>query len=317
MVKTMRSLLFVTAIAAAVADNADCAVDGAKAMDQFSDAAIFIWAATQRCGKATESQVKCEVDITSAMQSVNDMINVIVSAVGDCGAIKTDHQACGMAVSELTSAAAGLAAASGGIADACPKTLDNIPEGKAVDPETATNLGLCIVDAKSVVGSLFSASKLLSEVGSVCNSKPAQNAHKDIKNAFAYQGGSDSSCAYKALDIVSALADMGAFLGASVNDCTSLKGNGNADAGCSSAIIAAVSSLTAVAEAGMHIDRECRVDSSRLFIQEHEVAAKGTSFLNLALAACLPIAAVLSFVMGRRTRTNYQLAPARELEAAM
>jgi len=302
MVNTMRSLLFFTAIGAAVADNADCAVDGAKAMDQFSDAAIFIWAATQRCGKATESQVKCEVDITSAMQSVNDMINVIVSAVGDCGAIKTDHQACGMAVSELTSAAAGLAAASGGIADACPKTLDNIPEGKAVDPETATNLGLCIVDAKSVVGSLFSASKLLSEVGGVCQGK---------------EFGSKSSCAYKALDIVSALADMGAFLGASVNDCTSLKGNGNADAGCSSAIIAAVSSLTAVAEAGMHIDRECRVDSSRLFIQEHEVAAKGTSFLNLALAACLPIAAVLSFVMGRRTRTNYQLAPARELEAAM
>merc|ERR1719162_2952573 len=269
----MRSLLFLSAIATAVAGNADCAIDGAKAMDEFSDAAIFIWAATKRCGKAKESQVKCEVDIASAIQSVNNMINVIVNAVGDCNAIKTDHQACGMAVSELTSAAAGLAAASGGI-----------------------------VDAKSVVGSLFSASKLLSEVGGVCQGK---------------EFGSKSSCAYKALDIVSALADMGAFLGASVNDCTSLKGNGNADAGCSSAIIAAVSSLTAVAEAGMHIDRECRVDSSRLFIQEHEVAAKGTSFLNLALAACLPIAAVLSFVMGRRTRTNYQLAPARELEAAM
>ena len=37
--------------------------EGDQAMDQFSNAAIFIWAATERCGKATESQVKCEVDI--------------------------------------------------------------------------------------------------------------------------------------------------------------------------------------------------------------------------------------------------------------
>jgi len=302
MVSTMRPLLFFTAIAAASAGNADCAIDGAKAMDQFSDAAIFIWAATERCGKATESQVKCEVDIASAIQSVNDMIGVIVSAVGDCGAIKTDHQACGMAVGELTSAAAGLAAASGGIADACPKTMDNIPEGTAKAPGTATNMGLCIVDAKSVVTSLFSASKLLSEAGGVCQGD---------------EFGSKSSCAYKALDIVSALADMGSFLGASVNDCTSVKGNGNDNADCTSNILATISSLHAVAEAGMHIDKECRVDSSRLFLADQEVAAKGTSsFMNLALAACLPIAAVLSFVVGRRTRANYQLAPARELEAA-
>jgi len=302
MVKTMRHLLLCTVIATAVADNADCAVDGAQAMNQFSDAAIFVWAATKRCGKATESKVKCEVDITSAMQSVTDMITVIVSAVGDCGAIKTDHQACGMAVGELTSAAAGLAAASGGIADACPKTKNNLPDGKPTGLGQATNLGLCIVDAKSVVASLFSASKLLSEAGGVCQGK---------------EFGSKSSCAYKALDIVSALADMGSFLGASVNDCTSLKGDGNADAGCSSNILAAISSLHAVAEAGMHIDRDCRVESSRLYLADQEIAAKGTSFLNLALVACLPVAAVLSFVLGRRTRANYQLAPARELEAAM
>jgi len=305
MVKTMRSLLFFSAVAAAAAGKADCAVDGAQAMDQFSDAAIFIWAATKRCGKATESQVKCEVDITSAMQSVNDMINVIVAAVGDCGAIETNHQACGMAVSELTSAAAGLAAASGGIANACPNTLKNIPDGTAgsslmqkVTPGS-TELGLCVIDAKSVLRSLFSASKLLSEVGGDCR-------HSKF--------GSESGCAYKALDIVSALADMGSVLAASVDDCT---GSGNADAACSEYILKAISSLHVVAKAGMHIDKHCRVKDSRLFLEEQEAEAKDTSFLNLALAACLPIAAVLSFVVGRRTRTHYQLAPARELETAM
>lgn len=307
MVKTMRSLLFLTAIATAAAGDADCALDGAQAMDQFSDAAIFIWAATKRCGKATESQVKCEVDIASAMQSVNSMINVIVDAVGDCGAIKTHHHKCGMAVGELTSAAAGLAAASGGIADACPNTLKNIPDGSARKLQHihngATTLGLCIIDGKSAMRSLFSASKLLSEVDGKCDGK--------------HGTGSESSCAYKALDIVSALADMGSFVAASVNDCTSLKGHGDADAKCSSWILAAISSLHAVAEAGLHIDKECRVENSRLFQEAKEVDATGTSFLTLALAACLPIAAVLSFAVGRRTRTHYQLAPARELEAAM
>jgi hypothetical protein len=305
MVKTMRHLLFFTAIATAFADNADCAVDGVKAMDQFSDAAIFIWAATKRCGKETESQVKCEVDITSAMQSVNDMINVIVSAVGECGAIKTDHQACGMAVSELTSAAAGLAAASGGIADACPKTLNNIPDGTATGLATASDLGLCIVDGKSALGSLFSASKLLSEVHGDCKAETREEWK-----------GKTNSCAYKALDIVSALADMGAFVAASVNDCTSLKGGGDSTADCTSNVLATISSLHAVAEAGMHIDKQCRVDNSRLFLEDQKVPATGTSFLTYALAACLPIAAVLSFAMGRRARTNYEPAPARDFEAA-
>jgi len=300
----MRSLLFLSAIATAVAGNADCAIDGAKAMDEFSDAAIFIWAATKRCGKAKESQVKCEVDIASAIQSVNNMINVIVNAVGDCNAIKTDHVGCGMAVSELTSAAAGLAAASGEIADACPNTLKNIPAGSAKVPEEQTTLGLCLVDGKSAIGSLFSAGKLLSEVQGDCKAETR-----------AEWKGKKNSCAYKALDIVSALADMGAFVAASVDDCTSLKGNGDATAACTSGILATVSALKAVAVAGMQIDKKCRADNSRLFLEDQEVPATGTSFLTLALAACLPIAAVLSFAVGRRARTNYELAPARELEA--
>jgi len=289
MVKTITALFLGALSVGAAQDQAQCAVDGATAVNDLSNAAMFIWAASKRCGNPADSQLKCEIDITSAAQGATNMIATIVGAVAECGAITSESAECAAAVTGLTSAAAGLAAASGGIVDSCPNNL-KIPNGLPDDGTAQpTTLGLCIIDAKGAMGSLFSASKYMSQ---------AANCKEN--------GG----CTNTALNIISALADMGSNLAASVNDCTSYKGDGNAKAGCAASGLALVSSLNGVAQAGEAMKGACNAGASRLY--QNRAVATSSSSLTLALAAFLPIAAVLSFVVGRRTRSRNQ--PERDVE---
>lgn len=293
MVKTMLAALFLGALSVGVAeDTAQCAVDGAAAVNDLSDAAMFTWAASKRCGVKGDSQVKCAIDITSAAQGASNMIATIVGAVADCGAITTESAQCAAAVTGLTGAAAGLAAASAGIVDACPNSL-KIPNGLPDDGTAQeTNLGFCIIDAKGALSSLFSASKYLSQAA-------------DCKQ--------NGDCSDTAVNVISALADMGSNLAAGVSDCSSVKGDANDKAGCASASLALVSALTGISQAGEAMQGVCGADASRLY-QNREVPT-GSSSLPLALAAFLPITAVLSFMVGRRTRARPQQATEPDAEA--
>jgi len=266
----MRRVLMLGAVGLASADNTQCALDGAASMNSAADAGLNIWASTLRCGKGADMAAVCEVDIASSIHSVNDMIMTIVGAVEQCGAIHTEHYACGMAVGGLTSASAALAAATGGILTACPTPL------KQANPpfNTATQIGKCVVDAKSSMTSLFSASHLLSSVK---------------------KGGNNN-----AINVVAGLADLGHFLAASVNDCSLFKGKGDADAACASQSLALVSALHHVATAGLAIADKCKVTKAeRLYLENGEATPTGSS-LPLALAAMLPLSAVVSFVAGSR-----------------
>jgi len=93
MVKTMLVALFLGALSVGVAeDTAQCAVDGAAAVNDLSDAAMFTWAASKRCGQKADSKlyrrpggaeayqsskVECAIDITSAAQGASNMIATI------------------------------------------------------------------------------------------------------------------------------------------------------------------------------------------------------------------------------------------------
>jgi len=290
MVKTMLAVLLLGAISAGAAqDQAQCAVDGAGAVDGLTEAAMFIWAASKRCGHG--SAAECTVDIASAAQAATSMIATIVGAVADCGAIQTANAECAAAVTGLTSAAAGLAAASGGLVDACPKAVRRL----GIDPlDQTTNLGLCIMDAKGTLSSIFRASKYLSVAGG-CK-----------KN-----GG----CADTALNIIMALADMGSNLAESFNDCSSVKGAGNDNADCDASGLALVSALSQIALAGKGIKAGCNVGAARLY--ENTEMPTSSSSWTVALAALLPISAVLSFVLGRRTRSRQQQTPERDAEPLM
>merc|ERR1711865_402667 len=226
------------------------------------------------------SDAMCAVDIASSIQSVNDMVMTIVSAVEDCGAIKTSHLKCGMAVGGLTSASAALAAATAGMLTACPTSLKQAPNADGLGQ--TTHLGNCLVDAKATMTALFSASHKLASVKAA--------ADKDTA----------------ALNVVAALADLGHFLASAVNQCSLFKGAGDKTAACAAHSLGLVSALNHMADAGINIGAACEVTKEeRLYLQNGAAASPtGTPlnaiFMPLALAFLLPISAVLSFVAGSR-----------------
>merc|ERR1719487_1044309 len=80
--------LTVTTYAAGDAEQTGaCVLNGAQAVSDMTDAAIYTWAATQRCSKGDQYIMKCEVDAAQAVESANKMVNVIVQTVDSCQAI--------------------------------------------------------------------------------------------------------------------------------------------------------------------------------------------------------------------------------------
>jgi len=276
----MRPVLMLGAIALAGAhDQAHCAIDGAEAMHSAAHAALNIWAATKRCDKGPGSAAACTVDIASSIQSTTDMITTIVGAVEDCGAIRTSHYHCGMAVGGLTSASAALTAATAGVLNSCETSLSQT--NKVDGLGRATNMGKCVMDAEGSMKSLFSASGKFSTIHKNCDSE-------------------GSKCDKNAITVVAGLADLGAFLAASVNDCSLFKGSGNEKANCAEHSLGLVSALHRIGLAGIEIADKCKVTKEeRLYLENGEATTQGSS-LPLALAALLPISAVLSFVAGSR-----------------
>lgn len=272
----MRPVLVLGAICVASAhDAAVCALDGAQSVDELAQATLNIWAATERCGK-TGSKTECAIDIAESISSVNAMINTIVRSVENCGTLSTEHDKCAMAVSELTAASAGIAGAVGGVYEGCPK-LPAAGARRLAHPLT-TRLGNCILDAKEAVTTLFSAANAFSHI------------HKDCETAGA-------KCENNALSLVAGLADLGAFLAGAVNTCMVAP---NAKAACAEHSLTLVVELHAIAAAGMKVSGACKVEAAdRLYLENGEKAATSSS-MPLALAALLPISAVLSFVAGSR-----------------
>jgi hypothetical protein len=277
-------------------DKAQCAVDGVAAIDDLSDAAMFAWAASKRCGDPKGSKVECEIDIASAAQSASQMIGTIAGAVSGCGAVNADAD-CAAAVTDLTGAAAGLAAASGGIANSCPSA---VPAARRLgETDQLTNMGNCVFDAKDSVRGLFEASKSMSEAANCKNAQCDSNA---------------------VVSVMSALAGMGSSLAASVSDCSSVNGAGSDQADCASAVLALVQGLNDVAAAGKALKAGCSAGAARLYVEDKQhkddETATRSSPLVLALAAALPMAAALSFAAGRRSRASYKALAATDEETA-
>lgn len=292
----MRTVLVLGTLAAAAADDqAKCALDGASSVNGMAQAAINIWAATQRCGNDKFSQVKCSVDITWAIKSVNDVANIIVGAVKDCGGVDEANAECGIAVGALTDAVAGLATSSAGIADSCPTAITG-PNPANPGIGQATDLGLCVIDATGATKSLFSASAKLSKTTGLCDN------------------GGGTKCEHNVLNVVSAVADLGASLAASVNDCSATTGKGNAKAACASTIMALVSSFHTVADASVTIAKKCHVSESRLYLASGSkpIPAASNSSLLMGAAAIMSVSLVLSFAAGSRFTKARQQAPARD-----
>jgi len=301
----LRVLLPLAAIFLASADDtASCALHGAEAVDELLDSAVYIWASVETCSHAG-SEVRCEVNVASAIEAVNGMINVIMKAIHKCGELK--HAKCGMAAGALTEGFAGLAAASGGIAAKCdtklnPGQIQTVRgamqnAGSYAGDARNQKFGACIVDIKSSMKSFFKVIKRLMTVKHNC------------------KHGMSKHCVHNSLKIVAAFANLGAFIANAVGHCDAHKFNG--DAYCAAQSMRLVNEVNNVAKAGVAMAKECHEDSdSRLYLldeEDDEAPASSSSSVTMALAAMLPITAVLAFVGGSRL-AKARSQPVRDFE---
>merc|ERR1712086_828910 len=127
-------------------------------------------------------------------------------------------------------------------------------------------------------------------------------------------GDSETECATDALNVISVLSNIGAAVAHITDHCVP---KGNANGAMSGDILQFVSSVNAVATAGMAVHESCEVSDSRLFALEMEQKEQPSTTSSLALVALLPIAAVVGFMGGRRMRkrdTGAQVLNQVELE---
>jgi len=292
------ALLSIIALAAAsdLEKQGECVVDGAEAVSDLMDSTMFIWASIQRCGdhsKTGGQEIKCEIAISSAIESVNSMINVILKTMNKCGALHVENAECGLAAGRLTKSIAGLAAASGGIAQKCPNA-GAVDYGKLNWNKNSMQQPMCVIRLKNSAKSLFKVIKTLMKVKASC---PA--------------GGTTRKCASNSLRIVAAFAGLGEYLTGVVGECTS--GANHKDVQCDEQFQKLIKESTKVAMAGIDLSKACEapapvaiaapevveVEVPRLYAQDSQEVNTASVSPNLMLGAFLPVVAIVSFVGGR------------------
>jgi len=293
-------------ISVASAAKAGCAVDGLRAADDMLDAAIYTWAAVERCNTTLpttrQDPIRCSLNIASAVEAVNAMVNIVLKSVEACGGFETEHEKCGLAVGDLTKSFAGLAAGSSGVIAKCPNTLNNnkplMTYGSAsgsfnnagIAPtsalaQAAGPLGFtyCLVNMKDTVKSLFKAMKRV------------MTLREDCKDS------SSDDCAENSLNLVAAIASIGEYTAGAVAKCSNNQKTGMEGA-CAQESLALTRHVANVADSAEMVNHECTQDAARLFEMEKgevQTSSAGNS-ITLGLAAFLPVTAVMAFVAGRR-----------------
>jgi hypothetical protein len=301
---TMKVVLFLATLltvnATGQVENAQCALDGAKAASEISDVVVYMWAATSRCqndGVAPNGNLgspKCAVDISAALQAINDMVMIVVKAVNDCLDVKTQNYDCGMAIGKLTSGSLGLSKAAANILHFCPKVgvLEHVPTSDApvptaIDEGGLTTVGKCVVNAKEAVSNLFAATLEASKIKSECS-------------------GSDGiSCGRNALHLIAAVGNIGAAVGLGVTHCEGASGRTppNVDSACMGAVTAAITEIVKTTDAGLRIKQKCTVSNARLFeLDNAQQRPQSHSSNTMMVAALVPFFAVISFVAGLKLR---------------
>jgi hypothetical protein len=264
-----------------------CLLDSGEAVSDAMDAAMFMWAAIDRCEKKGEA-IKCSVGLLSTVQSMQGMLNVVLKALNKCGDFTPSDYKCTMAGLELTKAASGVGASAANVAQHCENPQASV--AAAGNQGTLLTNGnwpqqdpaQCIVDAKDSLKDLFKAVQGLMKVQNRC----AMGAEK---------------CAADVLAITSALTGMGGYIAGAVGHCS--PPDSVAGSVCSEASLLLVDDLNKVAKAGVQIHEHCMMTSSRLFEEITAKKVQKTSFAsptNLILAAFIPVTAVLGFVGGSR-----------------
>jgi hypothetical protein len=298
-----------------MAEKGQCLVDSGEAVSDAMDAALFIWAAAKRCGKAN-LELKCAIDITAAVKSVNSMVNVLLRTLDKCDALHGANKACGMQASKLTEYTAGLGQAAEMVAQKCKTTA-------VVAPSTGTAAVMCTLSLKNTGKHLFKAISAIQKASPKCAS------------------GNGEACAANALEIIASFAAMGEYLAGTIGQCQRATGalaSRTKEELCAGAVGGLVHHTSKAAEAGINLKRACSasgtvvieqqlygrgrgggrggkggpingtLNGTRLYSEDGEKVA-GVPVVNFVLGAFLPITAIVGFVggrfyAGRRARTE-------------
>jgi len=273
-------LVFVTASAS---PTNDCVLSTSDALTDGLDTAFSIWAASKRCPPQKHSPVLCEQDIANSISDLTALGSAIAGIVSSCSDVTDDH--CSMAANDLVSASAGLAAAGGAIAEKCTDIKSHDVLG------LQTDLAKCTGGALGGLGSMLHAADSLHEMKSGCK----HASYVDASSA------AETECTVSTLGIVNVLASFGAYISGAFGDCAAVaKSPVDTDAaGCASAVLAAIAQLTGASVAGLHMKEACSASASRLYLDTQGQATSYSSMFT-ALAAALPLAAVLGFLAGSR-----------------
>lgn len=238
---------------------------------------------------------KCTIGVSSAINSLNKMVNVILDAVDKCGSLNTLNKACGMSMSHLTTSASGITQASAGVAQKCFQGDGvNGLDWHHADP------ALCVINVKDTAQSIF---KVVKAFLSLEKTKPCE-------------AGDERGCAEKSLSIIGAFAGVGEYLAGSVGHCSPSGEFKGSNCGAQSERLA--QQLTNFAKDAIDVSRTCHASapapapgrSGKGAAKEAEAADRLYSAIksptgdavrttNVALAAFLPLTAIVGFVGGR------------------
>jgi len=275
------------------AEKGQCLVDSGEAVSDAMDAALFIWAAAKRCGKAN-LELKCAIDITAAVKSVNSIVNVLLHTLDKCDALHGAHKACGMQASKLTEQTAGLGQAAEMVAQKCEKNA-------VVAPSTGTAAVMCTLSLKNTGKHLFKTISALQKSSTACST------------------GDHEACSANILEIVASFAAMGEYVAGTVGQCQRATGalaSRTKEELCAGAVQGLVHHTAKAGEAGINLKRACSapapapmpvaqakdtvviMQGQRLYAQD-DVKVAGIPVANFVLGAFLPVTAIVGFVGGR------------------
>jgi hypothetical protein len=347
--KTMRGFLLLAALALTNAhDNTKCALNGARAVDDMLDSAVYIMASIVRCDKsngAAADSIRCSLDVSSAIESVNGMVNVILKAVDKCGKLKTDNHKCGLAIGVLTEGYAGLAAASSGIIAKCPNKLNNFHSLETVG-QAMTNAADSAGHANNwghgntiatLPGNAASPgnSNFVNLQGGASLGQCIVNVKNTMKSLFKAiarimtikhncKDPESKHCSHNSLKIMAGFIGMGEFLSGAIGKCTPYTAENlptKERAICAQYSLKLVHQLGVVDRASLQMSKDCELThDQRLYLDGavlEQDAQKTSSSVTLGLAALIPVSAVLAFVAGTRFAKTRTQVPQNDCEALM
>jgi hypothetical protein len=270
-----------------------CALEFGGFVDGTLDSIVYMWSASKRCDKSYSpvnpslAGIACAEDVASSIQAGLSTLDNLVSMLKPCGWVKKEvsiFSKCVDSIGGLLANSAGLAASAAKIADHC--TLDTPPTYPLV--EKLTPLGRCFANIGDSAKSLLALSVTLSAVAK----------HK----CKGYE------CTAAILILVHVASKFGEAFATAFDECSLSpvggKGPRNQQASCAGAIFGLVDGLTGLSAHGYIVSQACKTDvkKSLRLIQSTESLEDSTNSNSMmfAIAAAIPLAAVVSFFGGLR-----------------